>query len=1151
MKKLLQIHGFTAFLIIMFINASVDLGHKITIQNILFKTYDGEILAITTAIVNMMILLPYILFFSVAGFINDKFSRTNVIRKCALAGVFLAVLITISYYFGWFKFAFFMTLLLAIQSAIYSPAKYGLIKRFVGAENVGTANGLVQGLTVVAILLASFIFSVIFERFVEVNSDISITTKSIWFIGVILVICAFLEAFFAYKIPFFEATNEEAKFDKKEYVKFHYLKENLDFVFKSSNVLLCSLGLAIFWAVSQLVIAVFPAHFKEITGINSAATVQLILAMSIIGIVIGSIMAGNYCKKHIEMGIVPFGAFGLFLFLLILANSTSTFWMMIASFGFGFAGGIFMVPLNANIQFFTPEYKMGRVLAGSNFVQNIFMLLSLILVILMVKFSLSSKQIFIFAAICVLICALFAIKYLPHLFVRILAIPFLKMGYKVNVDGVENIPQTGGVLLLGNHISWIDWAVVQIASPRPIKFAMHRSFYELWYLKWFLKVFNVIPIGAGVSKSAIETIREKLNNGEVVALFPEGHISYNGRIDEFQHGFEVAAENTNAKIVPFYIRGLWGSTFSRADKNYKKILSKNGKPALRVSFGAPMDINSKAPQVKEKVVELSFFSWEKYLNSLKPLQYNWLKQAKKNPFKRVMVDSTGANMTNLKVLTAVILFVSKFEKYIKDDKNVGVILPSSVMGSIVNLVLFVMGKVSINLNYTLSEENLIKCAELGELKTIISSRKFVEKLKDRGFDLENSLGDKLLYLEDFSKEIVKKDKTNALLKALLLPKFMLDFIYFNHTRIDDEATILFSSGSEGTPKGVVLTHKNIMANIKQIADLVNASKNEAVLANLPIFHCFGLTVTAFFPLNEGLLSIHVPDPTDALTVGKMAAKHSASIMFGTSTFLRIYTKNKKLNPLMFSTLRLVVAGAEKLNQAVKQEFKIKFGVEAYEGYGATETAPVVCINTPNILEPDFFKELVFNKPGSVGLTLPGTIVKIVDPNSYEELENGENGLVLIGGSQVMKGYFKNPEKTQDVILESGGVRYYKSGDIGYKDDDGFLFITDRLSRFAKIGGEMISLGAVETALSEIFKDEITFACTNLSDEKKGEKIVMFFSGELEESEVSEKIKSSKITAIMQPSIIKKVDEIPVLGSGKVNFKGLKELAISLNLQILN
>lgn len=1147
MKKLFQISGFSAFLLIMFINASVDLGHKITIQNVLYKSFDGEFLAIMTAVVNMMILLPYILFFSIAGFINDKFSRTRIIRICAILGLVLAFLITISYYLGFFYFAFFMTLLLALQSAVYSPAKYGLIKRFVGAENLGAANGLVQGITITAILLASFVFSLFFEGLVEVGENINQTLQSIWFIGVILCICAAIEVFYAFKIPYFEATNEIEQFDKEKYFKFIYLKQNLNFVLKNNSILLCTIGLGVFWAISQLLIAVFPAHFKEITGSMNAAYAQMILAMSIIGIVVGSLLAGHYCKKHIEMGIVPFGAFGIFLFLMILSNTSSAFYMVIASFGLGFSGGLFMVPLNAHIQFFTPEYKMGRVLAGSNFVQNIFMLLALALVILMVKFSLNSRQIFTLSAICVLISALFAIKYLPHLFVRILAIPFLKMGYKVSVDGVENIPQTGGVLLLGNHISWIDWAVIQIAAPRPIKFAMHRSFYELWFLKWFLDIFKVIPIGAGVSKTAIESIRQRLNNGEVVALFPEGHISYNGIIDEFQSGFEVAAQDTNAKIVPFYIRGLWGSTFSRADKNYKKVFSKNGKPTLRVSFGAPMDANSKAHEVKEKVKELSFFSWEKYLDSLKPMQYNWLKQAKRNPFKRVMVDTTGADVTNFKVITATILFINKLKNIIKYDKNVGVILPSSVMGSIINLVLFIMGKVSINLNYTLSEENLIKCAQISELNKIITSRTFVTRLKERGFDLESSLGDKLLFLEDIGSQITKQERTKAAIKAILLPSFMIRYLYFSKTKINDEATILFSSGSEGTPKGVVLTHKNIMANIKQIADLVNAVKREAILASLPIFHCFGLTVTTYFPLNEGLLSIHVPDPTDAFSVGKMASKYGASIMFGTSTFFRIYTKNKRLNPLMLSGIRLAVAGAEKLNSVVKQEFKIKFGIEIYEGYGTTETAPVVSINMPNVLEPDFFKELVFNKAGSVGLAIPGTVIKIVDLATYEELENGKEGLILIGGHQVMKEYYKNPSKTADVIMEIDGVRYYKSGDIGYKDDDGFLFITDRLSRFAKIGGEMISLGAVEGALSGIFKEDIIFTCTNLSDDKKGEKVVMLYSGEFDESEVAQKIRESNLVSIMQPSVIKKVDEIPVLGSGKVNFKGVKDLAISLGL----
>ena len=1142
MKNLLKISGFLPFMIIMFIDASVDLAHKITIQNVLVKSFSGDTLIALTALVNMLILLPYIFLFSTSGFLNDKFSRTKITRACALLGVALCALITLGYICGWFYFAFFMTILLAAQSAIYSPAKYGLIKKIVGAKNLGAANGAVQALTIIAILLSSLVFSVIFESFAKQGAGAGELLRSVWFIGLLLVAGSMVEAYFAYKIPYFDAAEPEAKFEFAKFAKFEYLRQNLKFVTSDKNILLCTLGLSMFWAVSQLVIATFPAHFKAISGNDNVMIIQVILALSAIGIALGAVFAGSYCKKHIELGIVPFGAFGLGLALMILANANSAFTLSLASLFFGFSGGIFIVPLNANIQFFTRDERMGRVLAGSNFIQNIFMVLFLIIAIILVNFAVYSGEIFVMCALCVLICGIFSARYLPHLFMRILLLPFLKFGYKVRVDGLENIPQSGGVLLLGNHISWIDWAVVQLACPRAVRFVMHRSYYELWYLKWFLKIFGVIPIGAGVSKSALGAIKEALNAGEVVGLFPEGHISYNGRIDEFQAGFEHAAKGANAVIVPFYIRGLWGSTFSRASEHYKKTISKLGTHALRVSFGAPLDINAKAHEVKKAVRELSFFSWEKYLSSLDPLAYNWLNQAKISPFKTTAVDSTGVKFTNLAMMSALIMFQKRLAPRIGNEKNIGIILPSSVIASAINLTILAMGKISVNLNYTLSEENLVYCATKANLRTIISSKKFVEKLKSRGFELESSLGERLVYLEDIGADITRKERISTAIKALLMPKFLFEVLYIAPHAIDDEATILFSSGSEGRPKGVVLTHKNIMANVRQISELVNATGEDALLASLPIFHCFGLTVTTLFPLNDGLLSIHVPDPTDAFCVGKMSAKYGASIMFGTSTFFRLYAKNKRLNPLMLRNLRLAIAGAEKLSESVKKDFKVKFGVDIYEGYGTTETAPVVSVNTPNILEPDFFKELAFNREKSVGLPLAGTIIKIVDPANFAELGNGEAGLILIGGAQVMKCYYDEPERTARAIIEIDGVRYYNSGDIGYCDDDGFLFITDRLSRFAKIGGEMISLGAVEGAIGEILGSTVSFSCVNLADEKKGEKIALLYSAEFSEDEISQMIKGANLAPIMQPSVVKKVSEIPILGSGKVDFKAVKKMA---------
>ena len=328
MKGVFSVRGFLPFLVVMFINAVVDLGHKITIQNILFKSIEDENLQIIlTSLVNLLILLPYIMLFSVSGFLNDKFSRTRITRYAAASEILLTLFITVSYLCGWFYVAFGTTLLLAVQSAIYSPAKYGLIKKIVGAEKLGAANGIVQAFTIVAILLGSFVFSAIFESYAATSTDAGEMIKSVWFIGAILFVCSVAETIFTFKIPFFEATDAGLKFDAKKYFKLGYLKENTRHIFNNKNAFLCTLGLSVFWAVAQLVIAVFPAHYKAMSADNNVMVVQAILAVSTIGLVAGSALAGSYSKNHIERGIVPFGALGLFaLFGRYVYQSGSRYW---------------------------------------------------------------------------------------------------------------------------------------------------------------------------------------------------------------------------------------------------------------------------------------------------------------------------------------------------------------------------------------------------------------------------------------------------------------------------------------------------------------------------------------------------------------------------------------------------------------------------------------------------------------------------------------------------------------------------------------------------------------------------------------------------------------------------------------------------------
>jgi len=343
----------------------------------------------------------------------------------------------------------------------------------------------------------------------------------------------------------------------------------------------------------------------------------------------------------------------------------------------------------------------------------------------------------------------------------------------------------------------------------------------------------------------------------------------------------------------------------------------------------------------------------------------------------------------------------------------------------------------------------------------------------------------------------------------------------------------------------MLSHRNIMANAKQIADVLNMTDEDVVMASLPLFHAFGLTATCYMPLISGVPMVCQPDPTDALAVGKGVARYRATLLFGTSTFFRLYCRNKKLLPEMFRTLRITVSGAEKLQPEVREQFEQRFKVEIVEGYGCTETTPVAGVNLPDHLDTQWWRLQKGNKPGTVGMALPGSMFRVVDPASLEPLPTGEAGLVLIGGTQIMKGYLNNPEKTNDVIVLRDGVRWYKSGDKGWLDEDGFLTIVDRYSRFAKLGGEMVSLSDIETRVKKVLGlSETPMVAVSVPDDRKGEKVILLVEGEGDESGARKQLMESGVPALLLPSKIYFVEVVPVLGSGKTDFGAAKKLAQS-------
>ena len=539
----------------------------------------------------------------------------------------------------------------------------------------------------------------------------------------------------------------------------------------------------------------------------------------------------------------------------------------------------------------------------------------------------------------------------------------------------------------------------------------------------------------------------------------------------------------------------------------------------------------------------TFAEWQTYPLTLDPIHIAWLKQAKESSTAFAAADIEGIEISHKRFLTGVLLFGKKIKQY-SPEQNVGLMLPSSGGGAIASMAILSIGKTIVNLNFTSGKKALQSAVKQAEVKHIYTSRRFLDKMYEKGMDLASFFPDtELLFLEDIKEEISTIVRLGTLLQAILMPASFLRKRYFTEVSMQDTAAILFSSGSEGSPKGVELSHMNITANAKQAAIELGAMSTDVVMSTLPTFHAFGFAITTLMPLSEGIPIVCHADPTDVATIASGIEKYTGSILVGTPTFLRMYAISKKVSVDSMKSLRLVVAGAEKLRSEVRQVFEEKFDKPIYEGYGTTETSPGASVNLPDIVSEDPEKTQLRNRQGTVGRAFSGTEFRIVDPDSLDPLQTGEDGLILIGGPQIMKGYLNMPEKTAEVIEIIDDYKWYRTGDKGHLDEDGFLTIVDRYSRFAKIGGEMISLTNVEEEILDACNQkDLEVAATCLPDQRKGEKIVLLATTKLSKEDLTEILTRANVNPLHFPNKILNVEEIPKLGSGKTDFGATKKIA---------
>jgi acyl-[acyl-carrier-protein]-phospholipid O-acyltransferase/long-chain-fatty-acid--[acyl-carrier-protein] ligase len=556
---------------------------------------------------------------------------------------------------------------------------------------------------------------------------------------------------------------------------------------------------------------------------------------------------------------------------------------------------------------------------------------------------------------------------------------------------------------------------------------------------------------------------------------------------------------------------------------------------VTVTFGAPLATDTPVADLRRAVHELSEQGWRIRRRTRKPLHRPFISSARHHPLRLMFAEKARGSVTRIRALAGVVALGRKLRPLWQGQQNVGILLPPSAAGAMVNIAASAGGRTSVNLNYTAGTDGMESACTQAGLQTLVTSRQFIRRA-----ELTVPTNVEPLWIEEIAASIKPLDRLVGLAMALFAPARLIEKACGATKRIsiDDIATIIFSSGSTGDPKGIMLSHFNVDSNVEAVGQVLRMDHNDRMLGVLPLFHSFGfMALWATTNLNVGI--VFHPNPMDAAAVGELVHHYRVTILLGTPTFLQMYMR--RCTPGQFGSLRLVVAGAEKLNPALAEAFEDHFGIRPLEGYGTTECSPVVAVSVPDFRAPGFFQPGA--RRGFVGQPLPGVAVRVVDPDTFEPLPTLAPGMLLVKGPNVMVGYLGRPDLTAEVMHDG----WYITGDIAFMDEDGFVRITDRLSRFSKIGGEMVPHGKVEEELQAAADvQEQVFAVTGIPHEKKGEQLAVLYT--IDAAEIPAILQTMKDSALPNLYIPRQdhfvhVDALPLLGTGKLDLRAIKQTAL--------
>ncbi|MEM8575946.1 MAG: acyl-[ACP]--phospholipid O-acyltransferase [Pseudomonadota bacterium] len=1065
---------------------------------------------------------PFLFLSALGGQLADRHDKARIARRLKLAEIGAACIAVAGFVTQSLPTLFVALFAFGVISALFGPIKFGILPDHLDPSELPKATAWVESGTFLAILGGTIGAGILFA-----------TGAPIVLFGPVMIGLAIAAYLASRAIPSTPIGDPNLTIEPNVLASTWRIVSDLR---ADKRLWRTAWFSAWFWVVGAAVLSIMPIVVNEVL-MGDEMAVTYFLTVFALSIGVGSAVAAWLCAGRVVLlpaviGTALMGIFCLDLYV-VLGDANLTAASGIVAFvtqpdvlrvsfsmaGLAFAGALLVVPTFSALQTWAEPERRARTIAGSSVLSAGCMTLAGLVLAGAFATGVTAAEVLAGLAVLNAVVAILIFKLLPTDPLRDLVTIIYRAVFQLEVEGAENLEKAGDAPILAlNHTSFLDAGLALTLTDKAPTFAINTHIAKAWWVRPFLKLATALPIDPS-RPLAIRSLINAVKGGEPMVIFPEGRLTVTGGLMKVYDGAAMVADKTGSKIVPIRIDGLQRTHFTQLSEGQVR---KSWFPKVKVTIMEPQELRiDPALKGRKRRAEagrklygiMSDLMFTTSLDERSTVLDRVIAAAKEHGMRTIATDDpVSGPMSYGKVLTGTAVLARKIANVTPSEKTLGVMLPTSNGALVTTLAVMSAGKVPAMMNFTAGAANIRSACIAAEVKTILSSRAFVAqaKLDEVVTELEKTV--RFIWLEDIRKQISWTDK----LKGLLMRTRPMVRALGHQTGV-----ILFTSGSEGSPKGVVLSHSNILANAMQAAASIDFSPTDKVFNVLPVFHSFGLTAGTILPLISGVPVYLYPSPLHYRTIPELIYGCNATILFGTDTFLNGYAR--AAHSYDFRSVRYCFAGAEPVRAATRQLYMEKFGVRVLEGYGVTETAPVISINTP-----------MHNKPGTVGRLLPGIKARLEPVPGVEE-----GGRLMISGPNVMAGYLKADKPG---VLQPPVDGWHDTGDIVTIDAEGFVAIQGRAKRFAKIGGEMVSLAAVESVASELWPGTLSAAAT-VKDPRKGERILLFTEAEgADRAMLLAFAKANGVQDLMVPSDVHVVDAIPVLGSGKVDFAGVNALA---------